>query len=88
MAGSAINRTIEQTKAAISMLAPPVSGHGSKLSKTGFLTYDTRASGPKFNRGAGRTTGVFCTLKGSVDDAEAFVRTRARNVLAGVDNMP
>ena len=29
MAGSAINRTIEQTKAAISMLAPPVSGHGS-----------------------------------------------------------
>ena len=63
MAGSAINRTIEQTKAAISMLAPPVSGHGSRLSKTGFLTYDTRASGPKFNRGAGRTTGVFCTLK-------------------------
>ncbi len=36
MAGSAINRTITQTKAAISIL-PPVSGHGSRLSKTGFL---------------------------------------------------
>ena len=48
MAGSAINTTIEQTKAAISMLAPPVSGHGSRLSKTGFLTYDTRASGPPY----------------------------------------
>ena len=36
MAGSAINRTITQTKAAISIL-PPVSGHGSRLSETGFL---------------------------------------------------
>ena len=106
MAGSAINRTIEQTKAAISMLAPPVSGHRSRLSKTGFLTYDTRASGPKFNRGAGRTTGVFCTLKARSPVCrgpmrsrsprrcrltcvpEAFVRGRARNMLAGVDNMP
>ena len=30
--------------------------------RQGFLIYDTRASGPKFNRGAGRATGVFCTV--------------------------
>ncbi len=73
------------------------------------MTYDTSASGPKFNRGAGSTTGVvlhssalaalswadakqiaaavsidMCTR----DDAEPFVGGRARNMLAGVDNMP
>jgi hypothetical protein len=36
-AGSAINRTMKQTKAAISILLPPVSGYGSRLPKTGSL---------------------------------------------------
>jgi hypothetical protein len=63
MAGSAINRTIKQTKAAISILLPQCLTTDRGFQKTGFLTYDTRASGPKFNRGAGRPTGVFITLK-------------------------
>lgn len=63
MAGSAINRTIKQTKATISICSPSVWPRIEAFRRRGFLTYDTRASGPKFNRGAGRTTGVFFTLK-------------------------
>jgi hypothetical protein len=48
--GRAVNRTIKQTKTAISILLPPVFGYGSRLSKTGLLTYDTRAGGPRFIR--------------------------------------
>ena len=110
MAGSAINRTIKQTKAAISICSPNVWPRIATFGRRGFLTYDTRASGTKFNRGAGRTTGgvlhaedAFAGLSWADakqlaapvafdmctrDDAEAFVRNRARDVLAGVDNMP
>jgi hypothetical protein len=63
MAGSAINRTIKQTKAAISICSPSVWPRIEAFGRRGFLTFDTRASGPKFNRGAGSTTGVFFTLK-------------------------
>ena len=59
MAGSAINRTIKQTKAAISILLPQCLATDRGFRRRGFLTYDTRASGPKFNRGDGRTTGAF-----------------------------
>ena len=49
-AGSAINRTIKQTKAAISILLPQCLATDRGFRRRGFLTYDTRASGPKFNR--------------------------------------
>ena len=48
-AGSAINRTIKQTKAAISTLLPSCLSTDRGF-RRGFLTYDTRANGQKFNR--------------------------------------
>jgi hypothetical protein len=84
MAGSAINRTIKQTKATISILLPQCLATDRGFRTTGFLTYDTKASGPKFNRGAGRTTEVFCTLKlrsPVCRRRRGLVRNRARNVL-------
>jgi hypothetical protein len=49
-AGSAINRTMKQTKAAISILVPQCLATDRGFRRRGFLTYDTRASDPKFNR--------------------------------------
>ena len=49
-AGSAIHRTIKQTKAAISILLPSVWLRNRAFRRRGFLLYDTRATGPKFNR--------------------------------------
>ena len=49
-AGSAINRTMKQTKAATSILLPLCLATDRGFRRRGFLIYDTRASGPKFNR--------------------------------------
>ncbi len=48
-AGSAVNKTIKQTKAAISISLPQCFATDEAF-EDGVLTYDTRASGPKFNR--------------------------------------
>jgi hypothetical protein len=49
-AGSAINRTMKQTKAAISILLPQCLATDRGFRRRGLLIYDTRVSGPKFNR--------------------------------------
>ena len=48
-AGNAVNKTIKQTKAAISISLPQCLATDEAF-EDGVLTYDTRASGPKFNR--------------------------------------
>ncbi len=109
MTGSATNRAIKQTKAAISIWSPSVWPRTEASRRRGLLPYETRESGPKFNRGAAGYWGVLHAEGGFAglswadakqlaapvsfdmctrDDAEAFVRNRARHVLAGVDNMP
>jgi hypothetical protein len=48
-AGSAINSAMKHTKAAISILLPQWLATHRDFGRRDFLTYDTRASGPKFN---------------------------------------
>jgi hypothetical protein len=48
--GRAVNRTIKQTKTAISILLSQCLATDRGFRRPGSLTYDTRASGPQFNR--------------------------------------
>jgi hypothetical protein len=108
MTGSAINMTIKQTKAAISIWSPSVWPRIEASRRRGFLTYirgkvaQSSTAAPAGLLGCS-SEGVFAGLSWADakqlaapvsfdmcmrDDAEAFVRNRARNVLAGVGNMP
>jgi hypothetical protein len=56
--GRAVNRTIKQTKTAISILLPQCLATDRGFRRRGFLTYDTRAGGPRFIRARGWAEGA------------------------------
>jgi hypothetical protein len=55
--GRAVNRTIKQTKTATSILLPQCLATDRGFRRRGFLTYDTRAGGPRFIRARGWSKG-------------------------------
>jgi hypothetical protein len=109
MTGSATNKTIKQTKAAISIWSPSVWPRTEASRRRGLLPYkrgkvaQSSTAAPQDYWGVLHAEGGFAGLSWADakqlaapvsfdmctrDDAEAFVRNRARHVLAGVDNMP
>jgi hypothetical protein len=62
--GRAVNRTIKQTKTAISILLPQCLATDRGFRRRGFLTYDTRAGGPRFIRARGWSKGAALAADG------------------------